>query len=133
LAEHFLQKACRQPRKTIDGFASGVFEMLAGYRWPGNIRELENEINRAVALVEEGLKIQTYHFSSKITKGESLITEILSESVSYSESLERFRRRLIENALRECGGNRSRAAKQLGMDRSSLIALLKRLGMEKVK
>ena len=104
--------------------------MLQSYNWPGNIRELENEIDRAAAFVEEGLKIRTYHFSSKITQGESLIQEILSEPVSYTESVGRFRRRLVEEILRECGGNRTQAAKRLGMERSNLIKLIKRLGIE---
>jgi two-component system response regulator HydG len=127
LAEYFLQKACQQLKKKIEGFAEGVFEMLQSYSWPGNVRELENEINRAAALMEEGLKIRNYHFSSKITKGESLIQVILSESLSYSEAVDRFRRRLIENALRECGGNRTKAAQMLGMDRSNLIKQIKNL------
>jgi len=92
---------------------------------------LENEIHRAVALVEEGMRIETYHFSSQLTHGESLIQELLSERVSFSASVERFRRRLIEEALRECNGNHTQAAKLLGMDRPNLVALIKRLGIGK--
>ncbi|MFQ6042183.1 MAG: sigma 54-interacting transcriptional regulator, partial [Candidatus Poribacteria bacterium] len=130
LAEHFLQKACQEYQKSIDSFGAGVIEMLQSYNWPGNVRELESEIYRAAAFVEEGLPIHTYHFSSQITRGESLIREVLSERVSYSASLERFRRRLVEEALRECGGNRSEAARMLGMQRPNLVALIKRLGIE---
>jgi len=113
----------------VDGFAPEVIEMLQSYTWPGNVRELENEINRAVAFVEEGLKIQTYHFSSKITRGESLIQEALSQPANYRELVDGFQRRLIEETLREYGGNRSEAARQLGMHRSALVRLMKRLGI----
>ena len=59
-----------------------------------------------------------------------MIQDILSESLGYSESLNRFRRRLVEDALRACDGNRRRAAQMLGMDRSNLVALIRRLGIE---
>ncbi len=133
LAENFIHKACQKLDKEIDGFAPGVLEMLTSYNWPGNVRELENEIDRAAAFAEEGLQIQTYHFSSKLTQGESLIRDILSEQVSYTESVNRFRRRLVEEALSLHRGNRTQAAKQLGIDRSNLIKLIRRLEMEKVE
>jgi DNA-binding NtrC family response regulator/ligand-binding sensor domain-containing protein len=130
LAEHFLHKACRHLNKDLDGFADSVMRMLQSYPWPGNVRELENEIYRAVALAEDGMKLQTYHFSPQIARGESLVREILSETLSYSEALDQFRRRLIEETLRECNGNRTEAARRLGMHRPNLIRLMKRLGID---
>jgi DNA-binding NtrC family response regulator/ligand-binding sensor domain-containing protein len=130
LARHFLQQACRQQDKELQGFAPGVLDMLLSYPWPGNVRELEHEVYRAVALAEEGSRIQTYHFSPKVTRGESLIQEVLSDQVSYRELVDRFRRRVIEKALRENDGNRSAAARQLRIDRSNLVAVMKRLGIE---
>ncbi|MFQ6043986.1 MAG: sigma 54-interacting transcriptional regulator, partial [Candidatus Poribacteria bacterium] len=130
LAEHFLQSACHNQDKESDGFASGVMEMLQSYPWPGNVRELEHEIYRAVALANEGSRIQPYHFSSRVTQGESLIQVVLSERLSYKQSLDRFAHRLVEDALRECNGNRTQAAKRLGMRRPNLVALIKRLGLE---
>lgn len=132
LAEHFLQKTCRQLGKEIAGFGDGVFELLQGYNWPGNVRELENEINRAVALVEEGQKIQIYHFSSNVVGDEALIRDMLSEPLSYTEMVARLRKRLIENTLRECGGNKSQAAKKLGIHRSNLIRQMRKLGIEDI-
>ena len=130
LTEHFLQKACGQQNKELDGFAPDVMDMLMSYPWPGNVRELENEIYRAAALVEEDLRIQTYHFSSRVTREESLIQDVLSERTRYRESLDRFSRRLVEDALRECNDNRTQAARRLEIDRSNLRALMKRLGIE---
>jgi DNA-binding NtrC family response regulator/ligand-binding sensor domain-containing protein len=125
LAEHFLQETDRE----FGGFAPGVLEMLQNYSWPGNIRELRNAVRRAAVLAEEGQQIQTYHFPSQITHEESLVQEILSNRVKYSESVDRFRRRLIIEALRQSDGNRNEAARLLGMDRSNLRALIKRLGI----
>jgi len=140
LAEYFLQRACHQQNKALDvfdtisatqskGFAPDVIDMLMGYPWPGNVRELENEIKKAVALVEDGTQIQTYHFSFHITDGESLIQEILSERVGLSAAVKNLQRRLIENALREYDGNRTQAARALGIHRPSLIRLMKSLGV----
>jgi len=131
LAEHLLQKYRHQNNKDIGGFAPGVFEMLQSYNWPGNVRELESAINYAAAFVETGQHIQIYHFPAQITPRESLIQEVLSEHGTYRELLDQFQRRLIENALKTCSGNRHQAAKMLGIDRSNLVKLMKRLGIDK--
>ena len=130
LAEHFYQKACQTQHKELDGFAIGVIDMLISYQWPGNVRELENEINRAFALAQAGSAIQSYHFSPNITHGESMAQEIISKRMDYNESLKQFRRRLIEKALQECDGNRTKAADILGIDRTNLVHLIKSLGIK---
>ena len=91
------------------------------------MRELRNEIHRACVLAEAGSPIQVYHFSSQITQRESSVQEALSEHLSYSESLDQLRRRLVEEALHQTGGNRTQAAKRLGMDVANLRRLIKRL------
>ncbi|HIE29953.1 TPA: hypothetical protein EYP66_22025 [Candidatus Poribacteria bacterium] len=74
LAEHFL----REIDKDIDGFAPEVLEMLQSYHWPGNMRELQKTIRQTVAFVEEGGRIETYHFPVHIARGESLIQEAMN-------------------------------------------------------
>jgi two-component system response regulator AtoC len=130
LADHFLQKACQQQDREMEGFAPGVMDMLAGYSWPGNIRELEHEIYRAVALAEDGSYVHTYHFSTNLTQEESLIQESITEGVGLSAIMDRVQRRVIEDALRECNGNRAQTARMLGIHRPNLIRLMKRLGIE---
>jgi two-component system response regulator HydG len=126
LAEHFL----KDMDKELDGFAPGVFDMLQSYSWPGNVRELRNVIRRAAALAEEGKQIQTYHFPPSITQGESLVQEIISEQIGLSASVEGLKRRMVENALRKCNGNRTQAAKLLRMKRPNLVNMIKRLGIK---
>lgn len=130
LAEHFYQEACRDQDKQLGGFAPDVMDMLVAYPWPGNVRELRNEIYRACVLAGERSLIQIHHFSPQITKGESLTQEVLSEQLSLSASLKRLQRRMVEDALRESGGNRTQAAKRLGMDTANLRHLIKRLGIK---
>ena len=129
LMSHFLGKACQQTGKEIDGFAPEVQAMLQQYHWPGNIRELENEISRAVAFVEEGLRLQPHHFSPQIARGESLLREVQADSLGLREAVELFQRRLVEEALHDADGNHSEAARRLGMHRPNLIRLMKRLGI----
>jgi len=126
LAEHFLQEMDRG----LADLAPDILDMLQSYSWPGNVRELLNAIRRADALAGEGKQIQTYHFSSQITQGKSLIQGIISEKMGLSASLELLQRRLIENALRECNGNRTRAAQMLNTQRPNLVRIMKRLGIE---
>jgi len=126
LAEHFLEDI----DKPLDGFSPGVLEALKNYPWPGNVRELGNVIRRAAALAEEGKQLQTYHFPLQATQEESLIQEIVSKQTNLSASVERLQRRLIENALRECDGNRSQAARTLGIHQPNLVRLMKRLGIK---
>ncbi len=132
LADHFLQRYSAEQNRAVDGLGPGVIEMLQEYPWPGNIRELENEIQRAMLLVEEGLPLQAYHFSPHITQTELLIQDITAESLGLQESVDRFRRRLIEATLRDCDGNQSEAARRLGIHRPNLIRLMKRLGIRPV-
>jgi two-component system response regulator HupR/HoxA len=129
LAEHFLDEACSEQNKDMSGFAPAVMDVLMAYHWPGNVRELAHEAYRAVALAEEGMMVQIYHFSRKITRGESLMQQAISGSSSYSEAVDDFRRRYIQQVLTECGGNRHEAARRLQMNRSNLLKVMKRLGI----
>jgi len=130
LAEHFL----RGIDKEIDGFGPGVLEMLRSYRWPGNVRELQNTIRLAAAIVEEGKRIETYHFPAHIAQGGSLMQEAMDAigggHSRYSELVAEFERRCIEHALFACGGNRTQAAKMLGLDRRILYDKIARLHIE---
>ncbi|MFC1716789.1 sigma 54-interacting transcriptional regulator, partial [Candidatus Poribacteria bacterium] len=130
LAEHFLQEYSEEQEKELDGFAPDVFDSFKSYTWPGNVRELRNAVRRAAALAEEGKQIQTYHFLPDTTQEESQVQEALSKQAGYKESVDRFRRRFIEEILHETDGNRSETARRLGMDRSNLRSLMKRLGIK---
>jgi transcriptional regulator with GAF, ATPase, and Fis domain len=132
LAEHFLKRYSEKSGREIDGFAPGVLETLQGYHWPGNVRELENVIQLAAdyAVYEGTSVIQPYHFPSQIARGRPEMQDIISERLGYRESLDIFKRRLIEDALRESSGNRAEAARMLRMHRPNLVALIKSLGIK---
>jgi len=129
LAQHLLQKFCQSRDRTVDGFGPGVIDMLQSHRWEGNVRELENEIARAAALVEDGMKIQIHHFSEHLASADALIQETLSENHILTEATDRFQRRLVEQTLMAYNWNRNEAARRLGLDRGNLRKLMKRLGI----
>jgi DNA-binding NtrC family response regulator len=130
LAEHFLRAIDKQ----LDGFAPEVFEMLQSYHWPGNVRELQKAIQLAAAFAEEGKRIETYHFPVHIAQGASLIQETMAAidggRSRYRELVDEFERRCIEHALRSCNGNRTQAAKLLGLDRRILYDKIVRLQID---
>jgi len=130
LAEHFLEQYSGDMGKELVGFVPGVMELLQSYNWPGNVRDLQNAIRRAIALTDNGKQIGITSFALGINREESLMQEILPQTGGYRELVDRFRQKLIENTLQDCDGNRSEAARRLGMDRSNLGALIKHLGIK---
>ncbi|WP_028889134.1 sigma-54-dependent transcriptional regulator [Tenacibaculum ovolyticum] len=117
LANHFLNKLNQKYRKKIDGFNKQALNGLKKYHWPGNIREIEHIIERAV-IITDNTQIQTedLHFSTKK----------LEASMSASLNLEETEKLLIEQALQKHQGNISRAAKDLGLTRAALYRRLEK-------
>jgi transcriptional regulator with PAS, ATPase and Fis domain len=122
LINHFLHKYSRRAKKQIVGLGQDVLEALMQYDWPGNIRELENTIERAVVLSrseELELDALVYH---GISSGSSL----LSPMDGTYRSLEEVEKEYIKTVLHAQQGNKSQAAKVLGIDRKTLITKIKK-------
>ena len=114
LAEAFLKEACERFGKRVRGFAEGVMDMLCGYHWPGNVRQLRNEVERAVLLCSAPV-LRIDDFSAAL-RGETQE----DAGLDLRAAKERLERRLITEALRRTGGNRTAAAKLLGITREAL-------------
>jgi two-component system, NtrC family, response regulator HupR/HoxA len=121
LAEHFLHDACRRARRVVPSIAPEALRFLGLYPWPGNVRELENELERAVALADDGHPLAPAHLSERITAGAALAPS----PRTLNEAVEALKRRMLEDALRECG-SKTRAAERLGLTRQSLQQMLRR-------
>ena len=126
LCEHILKRLCAEQKKAVPGFTVAAMRALMDHGWPGNVRELENEIRRAVALVEEGKEVSADLFSEKIVLPRQLGHGERSYFKSRVASLER---RMIVDALDQCGGNITRAARQLGLSRNGLQKMMSRYGL----
>ena len=137
LASHFLEKHCKAMNVEIKCFTPDAMQYLMRYSWPGNNRQLENEIKRLIATVRPKT-ITADHLDMTIRTGET-IAETAQETKapgpatpavqSLSAEVEALERRMIEDALLKSGGNKQKAAQALGLSRQGLIKKLKRLGI----
>ena len=109
LAENFIEKYEREHNKHIKRISTPAIDMLTSYHYPGNVRELENTIERAV-LVCDGNVIHGHHLPPTLQTAE--VTGTVTQ-VSLASSVEAFERDLISDALKSTRGNRAKAAKML--------------------
>ncbi len=122
LANHFLKKFCEIQRKNIERISDEVIETLMNYEFPGNVRELENIIERAVAIAQ-GPIIELSHLPLDLQQHPHLIRRHKKREFL---TLEENEREYIEWVLKQTKGNKTRAAEILGIDRVSLWRKLKR-------
>ena len=120
LIDAFLREFNRSTGCSSTGLTPDALEMLSGYEWPGNVRELHNALERAAILCQGGL-ITGEHFSLRFT---SLVAPQRTSNLSDVE------RRTIEQVLHEADGNKSKAARRLGITRAQLYFRLRKHGLE---
>jgi Nif-specific regulatory protein len=109
LTQHFLQKFAAKYKKHIHGFTTDALSLLAQYHWPGNVRELENTVERAVVLAKGALIGPAELRLSAEPNGHL--------SLPSGMTLEQLAQHLVEQTLRETGGNVTHAATRLGVSR----------------
>ncbi|MBM3320579.1 MAG: sigma 54-interacting transcriptional regulator [Candidatus Eisenbacteria bacterium] len=114
--------------KPVAGVSDEVALLLESYPWPGNVRELENELKRMVALAEPGIVLDRRHLSERIRNG---YRESSPEPATLQEKLDRLERSEILEVLDRTGGNKTRAARELGLSRQGLKNKLARYGIER--
>ncbi len=125
IAIHFLAQFGSELGRNFTGFSEGAMELLREYGWPGNVRELKNTVERAAILAQEGLILPqhltlpagTHPGSGNAGMGPHLDFE--------GWSIKKMEESLIRQALIEFEGNRSRAARELGINRTTLYNKLK--------
>ncbi|RMG45538.1 MAG: sigma-54-dependent Fis family transcriptional regulator [Candidatus Dadabacteria bacterium] len=130
LLEHFLlyfSKKQGMPPKSLSAEAE---KLLINYDWPGNIRELQNEIERLVIMSGADQVIDVDYLSAHIVGSKSLALAARPKSSKLKEAIEDLERQMILEALRRLGGNKSEAARELGISRSSLISKVQTYGLE---
>jgi transcriptional regulator with PAS, ATPase and Fis domain len=118
LAHDFLEQACRENSRRIKGFDEDAKALLLREEWPGNIRQLQNAIQRAVALVPQErlnstLNAADFHFLAKKAAGEPALP-------SLADAKEEFVRDYVKKAILIHKGNKTKAAKALGVDPKTL-------------
>ena len=125
LAQFFLERYSKQFRKRIPGLTEAAAEKLKRHDFPGNIRELENEIQRAVLLTPDGEPIDAAVFSAEIQSPTGPATGLAAVPIGpLKRTMEALERQVLEQALEEHGWNRSAAARTLGISRQALMVKL---------
>ncbi|HMG21416.1 MAG TPA: sigma 54-interacting transcriptional regulator [Kofleriaceae bacterium] len=129
LAAHFLKRYADEYRMELPGFTQDALDALASYNWPGNIRELENEIQRLVIQAESGHWIEITDLSPRLRKIEGTITRIAPQKGTLREMMDQVERWLITEALRDHGNNKTKTAVTLGITREGLHKKLAKFGV----
>jgi len=122
LVEHFLEQYSIKYNKGIKSVTSNAMKKLTSYDWPGNVREVQHAIERAVILCETS-KIDSadFYFSSIMQHGDDIVFDDLN--------LEEVERQVIKKVLDKHSGNITNAAKELGLTRTSLYRRLEKYGI----
>jgi transcriptional regulator with PAS, ATPase and Fis domain len=122
LARHFVERYAAEYAKGSVRLSPSAAAALRACPWPGNVRQLENAIMEAVALADPGATLDREAFPQ--LKGAAD-----EPNGSYRERVDAFRRHTVEAALARSGGNRTHAAKSLGVSRQALLYLIRELGV----
>jgi len=120
LADHFVKKFALAMNKRITRVSPAAIALLQQYDWPGNIRELENAVERALVVAQP----------PEVTESD-FILKLSPERTDDARTLEEIERNHILRVLEECGGNQTRAAQVLDIDRVTLYNKLKRYGWKR--
>lgn len=123
LAMHFLAKFAERNRKTVKGFTPLAMDMLLKYPWPGNVRELENSVERGVILLS-GDFISEKELPLSVSQCADVQPD--RQCGQAIQPLEQVEKQAILAALEQTAGNKTEAAKQLGITRKTLLAKLQK-------
>ena len=125
LVEHFVQKFSTQHQRPVTEVSASAMDTLMGHAWPGNIRELEHTVERAIILAASDT---ITHFELPEPVRPVPMTTI-DEGLSIADVLRAKERELVESALRAEGGIQARAARRLGVSRANLNYRIQKLGI----
>jgi len=155
LMDHFLHKYTRLHRRDVPGFTERALDALYDFSYPGNIRQLENIIERAIILTEPGCPIDLAHLFSAETPpppptlrldedgalencdnqgppvpAPTAMEQFFNRILEGGKGLKEFEEQVLEEAVTRAQGNRSKAARMLGLTRPQLVYRLRKMGWE---
>src|SRR5262249_3441638 len=128
LANYYIDVFNREFRKSIRGVSAETLEVLKGYRWPGNVRELRNAVERAMLL---GAGPWLTADLLPIAAGAGSTVRVMLELPDDGVNLETLERELVVQALKRTGGNQTKAATLLGLNRDQIRYRIEKFGLEK--
>lgn len=128
LADNLRVKLCNKYGIYSEGISKEALEHLKNYDWPGNVRQLENVIERAINLLDTELLISSKHLPEKIIKTKS--KKYNMDANGLKDVVDEMEKEIIVSTLEKTKGNKNEAAKILGLSRAGLYKKIKRLGLE---
>lgn len=134
LARHFIDTICRTEHLSPKMLGESAEEALVTYSWPGNVRQLQHAVEMAVVLSGDRYELCPEDFALPIARDERRLNtdegvRVTRAGLNFDETVNRFERQIIEQALSLCSGNKARTAELLQMRRTTLLAKLKSLGL----
>jgi len=136
LAEYFIKEHSQKLKIAPPKLAKQVKKLLINFNWPGNIRELKNEMEKAVILTDGKPIISEAELSEKIKKYKTLGQKVIPlhskhiKNLSLKLAIEQLEKKMLKEVLQKTKGNKSRAAKLLGITRQGLLNKIARYGLE---
>ena len=137
LAQYFMERVCAGLGKPTIAFTKEAQSRMASYAWPGNIRELENMIERLAILADgsllDGHDLPDYLVGTAASSASpvAMTEEIPAEGLDFNELVNRYETHLISLALMKTNGNKKAAAKLLHLNRTTLVEKIKKKGLER--
>jgi DNA-binding NtrC family response regulator len=129
LVDFFVKKFSQEKQKRVKGFTSEAMDIMLSYEWPGNVRELENLVERVIILAnsdEIGLDDIPEPMKGQAATVESPAVTIPKKAIPFDHAVEEYEKRLILQALNETNWVKTKAAKLLKMNRTTLIEKMKK-------
>lgn len=132
LADHFLEKVCRTEQIPVKRICDEALSRLAAYSWPGNVRQLENAVEMAVALSGERQMLYPGDFPLPCPlpvneRGAAPVVALPDQGLDFERTLSSIEKSILDQALRRTGGNKKLAADLLRLKRTTLSAKLRSL------
>ncbi len=130
LVEHFIEKFNTKKNKKVEGIDAGALKLLLNYYWPGNIRELENLVERMMVLMKNDGSITAEDVPEKLIKSRRKSVpfefELPEDGITFSEVVSAFENQILDLSLARANGVKNRAAQLLRMNRTTLVEKLKK-------
>jgi DNA-binding NtrC family response regulator len=131
LARYFMEKTCKEMKRKVS-ISHEAMQAMENYQWPGNVREMENIIERVVALTDSGI-INPIDLPADIAQSlptkETTSHQLTSKGLNLAKLVAELERDMIDQALDLSNGVKARAATMLGLNRTTLVEKMKRLGL----
>jgi DNA-binding NtrC family response regulator len=131
LLDHFIHKFCKTNRKEMMAISNDAMAMCMDYGWPGNVRELENAIENAIVLGEgDVIEPEYLPISLKLDRNEPGDADLfLNAGETFKEKIEKAEKIVLEDAIKNCSGNKSEAAKKLDISLRTMRYKIRKYGL----